>query len=138
MISFHNPDDTFELKFAPIPRHDLARVIDVDDWPFPPEPAHKRARGSWVGQQPRLEHPPIRPRHKARSMTATDRAVVIGLLVTCALALVALMIVALAAGRAPAARPLPTGPTSSSWPVPIPPAGPVGSPLPSPSPAPTI
>lgn len=139
MISFHNPDDTFELKFAPIPGHDLARVIDVDDWPFPPEPAHKRARGSWLGQQPRLEQPPIRPRHKARSMTATDRAIVIGLLVTCALALVALMIVALMAGRPTRPlEPLPTGPTSSSWPAPVPPGGPVGSTLPSPSPAPTI
>ena len=137
-MTFHNPDDTFELKFAPIPQHDVARVIGMSDDPFPPAPGHRRANGSWLGQRPSLEQPPIRPRHKARSMTATDRAIVIGLVVTCALALVALMIVALMAGRPAPARPLPTGPTSSSWPVPVPPAGPVGSPLPSPSPAPTI
>lgn len=139
MISFHNPPDfeTAELKFLPIPALDLARLDPVDpDDPFPPAPS-PRPRGPHLGLTPPVTP---RPRHKAHRLTLGERTVVVALLLTCALALVALMIVALLAGRPAPAAPLeqlPTAPTSSAVSTPVSgAAGAVGS-LPSPSPAPT-
>lgn len=140
-MTFHNPPDydTFEHKFRPIPQHDLGRVITVDDDPFPPAPGHRRANGSWLGQHPALEQRrPIRQRHKAH-FTITERRLMTYAWILAALALVALMVIALMAGRPHTAGPLeqlPTAPTSSSWSPPVAPAGAVGS-LPDPSPLPT-
>ena len=104
-ISFHNPPDfeTADLKFLPIPALDLTRLDPVDsDDPFPPAPS-PRPRGPHLGLTP-----PVTPRqrHKANRLAIGERNLVIALLLASALALVALMIVALLAGRPAPAAPL--------------------------------